>query len=1503
MEYQYKLILTNRRICKEFIITNNMSEVMLGTTADCIFRINQEYFFEKVQVSFQKKDGVWQAICNDGLYFNVGDSRKLMVVELRHGDIVTLHYSESGNELFQLRFSIDFDYKTPFYNWYIDLRNTSGVNIGDAENNNLVILNPLEKNVSISVVEENGSYIIRNKHSIYGVYINGKAVNDYQILSDYEFISLAGVSFYFKDAILFFDINDVRVNGIEVNMVQKKNKFLYPKFIRNTRRKKKTIEGNIKILDPRQKPTKPELNIVTSLMPSIAMFALVVVLRGFMSTTGGTYVLFSICSMGLGLITTIVSLIQSQKKYKKDIKERTDTYNSYIEKKKEEIIVARKEERELLNDMYFGVNKGIEKIKNFDSDIFDRIPTDDDFLYVYLGQGKAKAKRKIEYKEQEKLVDDDELANLPIALADKYEFIDEMPITVDLKSANAIGVVGDAQNRVNLFRNMICDITARQYHTDVKMYVLLKDEIEETKWLKLLPQINDENFNRNIVFDDTSKTNVFENLFKELTFRSENEGNFTHLIVFALNNHGITSHPISKFVPNAAAINTTFVFFEDSVDFLPLHCSAIVECKDVSQGEIYKTENEVERQLFSYDSLSFENMMEMAQKLAAIYCEEISLESTLRKNISMFEMLEIYAASDLDLLKRWNSSRIYETMAVPLGVNSKEEIVYLNLHEKFHGPHGLVAGTTGSGKSEILQSYILSAATLFHPYEIGFVIIDFKGGGMVNQFSKLPHLIGAITNIDGKEIDRSLKSIKAELIKRQELFAQANVNHIDKYIKAFKEGRVNIALPHLIIIVDEFAELKAEQPEFMKELISAARIGRSLGVHLILATQKPAGQVNEQIWSNSKFKLCLKVQDQEDSKEVIKSPLAAEIKEPGRAYLQVGNNEIFELFQSAYSGGPAVREEESSSKKFKIFNMGIGGRQSILFETKRVENKKDSISELEAIVEYISDYCEKNNIEKLQNICLQSLPDVINYVSISSDYDKLMQIAIGKYDDPDHQYQGEYYSNIGLENTIIIGASQTGKTNLLQLCIRQLTMFNSPEKLSLYILDFGSMVLKNFEGLKHIGGIVLASEDEKIKNFFRLMVNEIEIRKNKLMKAGVSSFGAYNEAGFNDLPKIYMLIDNFNAFKELYLEKYEQDFVRLCRDGISLGISVIITNASTTGIGYRHLSNFSNRLCLSCNDKTDYSSMLDRCRMEPKNVPGRLLFQQDKVIYEAQSYLAFEGEKEIDRAKAMRSFVNNINEKYFDYTGARQIPEIPTVLEWDVFRNQYMENIEKHSLPIGLDYASIEPISINLTDDAEISIVSKKRQNSNELTKRIINIITKNCFTMQFNMFIIDSVERGLQEYKENPFVVSYSLDASESEIMIDAMINLLENNKQKIIANGVQSDISYNILVLNSKDALDYISTTKPVLEKFKEMIESYKNYGLLVIYGNVDNVTIPYSAPELLKRIKDNRKAIIGDALNTVKIFDIPSGVAISYDKPLMQDEAYIVMGPDLNKVKFIS
>lgn len=173
---------------------------------------------------------------------------------------------------------------------------------------------------------------------------------------------------------------------------------------------------------------------------------------------------------------------------------------------------------------------------------------------------------------------------------------------------------------------------------------------------------------------------------------------------------------------------------------------------------------------------------------------------------------------------------------------------------------------------------------------------------MANLFKDLPHLLGSITNLDGAQSMRALVSINAELKRRQCLFSEYEVNHINQYQKKYKSGEAPEPMPHLFLISDEFAELKSNQPEFMKELVSTARIGRSLGIHLILATQKPSGVVDDQIWSNSRFKLALKVADRSDSQEMLKTPDAADITQPGRAYLQVGNNEIYELFQSAWSG-------------------------------------------------------------------------------------------------------------------------------------------------------------------------------------------------------------------------------------------------------------------------------------------------------------------------------------------------------------------------------------------------------------------------------------------------------------------------------------------------------------------------------------------------------------------------------------------------------------------------
>lgn len=598
----------------------------------------------------------------------------------------------------------------------------------------------------------------------------------------------------------------------------------------------------------------------------------------------------------------------------------------------------------------------------------------------------------------------------------------------------------------------------------------------------------------------------------------------------------------------------------------------------------------------------------------------------------MFELLKIFAIEDLNLKERWENSKVFKSMAVPIGVKTKGEVVYLDLSDKAsaHGPHGLVAGTTGSGKSELLQTYVLAVATLFHPYDVGFVMIDFKGGGMANQFKNLPHMMGAITNIDGREINRSLLSIKAELVKRQALFAQAEVNHINDYIKLYKKGAVSEPLPHLIIIVDEFAELKAEYPDFMKELISAARIGRTLGVHLILATQKPAGVVDSQIWSNSKFKLCLKVQTKEDSNEVIKTPLAAEIVEPGRAYFQVGNNEIFELFQSAYSGAKVSTDGQDKNRIYAIYALNSWGKRDMVYTNKVNSARADTRNQLQVIVDYVDEYCRETGIKQLNGICRPALHDVITGSELAPMDKATVQgiaVPVGIYDDPERQDQDNYCLNLSDNNSYIIGSSMSGKTTLLQTILLQLMRYYTPQDVNVYIVDCGNMTLKVFEESNIVGGVTFAAEEDRVVNLFKLLFRIVAERKKIFSEKGLGTHKAYKEAGYTDMPQIVLMIDNIAAFREYY-DNLSDDFLALSREGTSVGVSIIATANQTNAMNYRALSNYGTRISYVCNDSAEYMNLFDRCRIQPKETAGRGLCVIDKRILEFQTALCVEGDKE-----------------------------------------------------------------------------------------------------------------------------------------------------------------------------------------------------------------------------------------------------------------------------------
>lgn len=433
------------------------------------------------------------------------------------------------------------------------------------------------------------------------------------------------------------------------------------------------------------------------------------------------------------------------------------------------------------------------------------------------------------------------------------------------------------------------------------------------------------------------------------------------------------------------------------------------------------------------------NLSEMdifSRQLSNFKVRENASNAAIPDMLTFLDMYKTSRVEDLDMYHKWLENRTYESMRSLIGQKAGEQPVYLDIHEKYHGPHGLVAGTTGSGKSETLQTYILSLVLNYHPHEVAFILIDYKGGGMAQSFIGLPHLAGVITNLGGNQTTRALLSINAEIKRRQRIFNEYKIKHIDAYIELYRNGEAEEPMPHLLIIADEFAELKKEQPDFVRALVSAARVGRSLGINLILATQKPSGVVDDEIWSNTRFRICLRVADKQDSNEMLKRTDAAYITGTGRGFLQVGNDEIFDEFQSGWSGAPYTPEVPfNDDSKAKAVIIGLTGKPEAV--KKKKKKKGDNVkkfTQLDAMVQYAANLAEENHIKPLRQIWLPPLPGLFYLDDLELTWDeKQIKLPVGLADDPQNQRQFPVYLDFIRDGHLLIcGSAGSGKTSLVQ---------------------------------------------------------------------------------------------------------------------------------------------------------------------------------------------------------------------------------------------------------------------------------------------------------------------------------------------------------------------------------------------------------------------------------------------------------------------------------------
>lgn len=1502
MSSRYKLIISSKNIYKEIELAPTDGEVKVGTSPECTVRLRKELFFSPIELTLQRSGDEWSIICSDNLYFTIGDVRKLLTKQLVHGDELFVKYQDSDNDVFSLSFMIDFDYAKKDYDIEINIAGKNQVKLGGTQDSNIQLADTYLGKDTLVLDCSGGKCTIYDNGSKYGVFVNGVKISKSAKLQDYDFFSIVGFSFYYKAGKIYTSsANEMKINGLTSRPVEiHSTHFKYPKFNRNSRVQYVIPEDNLEIQQAVQKPSKPKKNLIMSLIPSIVMLAMTVVLRGIIGG-GGSFVIYSAVSMGLGIAMSIVSFVKENKDYKKETQERIDTYNKYIDEKKETIEAARANELRIRNLIYESLENSIKEVDGFGRRLFEKTQEDKDFLQVYLGRGRVESANQIVYNKQEFVDLEDPLATIPADLAEKYKYIENAPIISDFNASCGVGVVGPKAILEQILKNMTLDISIRHFYNEVKMvYILSDDYTSKMQWIRWLQNVDNQKLGvKNIVCDEESKNIILEDLYITLSSR-ENAVTVNkdivfpeHYVVFVTDASSISTHPVSKYIKNCAAYGFTFVFLEEYEEMLPQGCTEIVRIQGTQSGMVLKTENGDIVSEFAFPAVSDEVAETVAQKLGAISVDEVSLEGELTKNITMFEMLGILSVEDIDLHERWENAQVYKSLAAPMGVKTKNQMVYLDISDKAgaHGPHGLVAGTTGSGKSEVLQTYILSMATLYHPYEVGFVIIDFKGGGMANQFKNLPHLIGTITNIDGREINRSLLSIKAELVKRQEMFSESGVNHINDYIKLYKAGKVTKPMPHLIMIVDEFAELKQEYPDFMKELISAARIGRTLGIHLILATQKPAGVVDAQIWSNSKFKLCLKVQTKEDSNEVIKTPLAAEIVEPGRAYFQVGNNEIFDLFQSAYSGANVPEGNENSEKTYAIYERNLWGKKTLLYTNKKARRSKNAVSQLQAIVDYVNDYCGSKGIDKLPGICLPSLKDKILTDELDYTVENVAGISVplGVFDDPEQQQQGAVELDVSKDNVYIVGSAQMGKTVMLQTLVYGLIKKYTPQQVNVYLVDCGSMVLKIFEDSAHVGGVVLSNEDEKCKNLFKMLNGMVIQRKKILSSKGVGNYAAYLEAGYTDMPMAVVVIDNMAAFKE-YFPDQNEDINTLAREAQGVGISFVVTAATSNSLNYRTQANFGKKFVLNCNDTNEYSAMFGHCKATPKENAGRGLCVREKRILEYQVAMFGKSDKEAERSQELKEFIAERNAQCT--AKAVKIPMIPEKLSLAETMSENVAAFRTQGvLPIGMDFGTVALTSINMATSGSLALLGDP-ESKDAFVANFMKMIAQTAVFHNVEAIVVDDKSRKLRECKDYGFVREYSADAAEGLTFVadfcDDALHRVDDER----------DGSFMMLVINSADVFKKVCADKNESKHLAELLKNAAEAGVFVLISCVDNQPVGFNSSEVLKVLKDERQAILFAQLSDCKMFDISGRVKpdTSFDNTM----GYRFNGSTYSKIK---
>ncbi|NXY93852.1 type VII secretion protein EccCa [Streptomyces sp. BR123] len=1077
-------------------------------------------------------------------------------------------------------------------------------------------------------------------------------------------------------------------------------------------------------------------NIAMSLLPVAGVMSSVVMMTVVRNSQFAALGAMILCVTVAG---SLVMAFSQRGKAQRARRTQREAYLAYLEDLREELAGEERERREHA-DVLNPAPQALYDVLRDPARLWERRRADGDFLQVRVGTGEMPVRDlKIGQQGSSVLTPPDQfMLNEASALTARFRTGTELPLTVPLDRVGNISVIGPREDCLRVARALLVQTAALHAPDDVAVALAVPgDRIADWDWAKWMPHLLDSGQHdgpvpaRRIA---PSTAQLARLLAPELNRRASYAAEVrrglagtdaltmnSRLLVVA-DGHGEDAVELPR--PDEAVglrdMGITVLHLLEQRIQEPGHVGVRITVdgpqiliEDLRQTEPVSAHGTV-------DEVGIPSAEGLARMLAPLRLSAESLaDAPLSGPVDFADLLGIDDVARLDLPALWAPRGERAFLRVPIGISDSREPVLLDLKESSElgmGPHGLCVGATGSGKSELLRTLVLALVATHPPEDLALVLVDYKGGATFAPFADLPHVAGVITNLENQAglVERVHASLAGEVKRRQQVLKDAgNVADIGDYAALRADRRPDLEpLPHLFVVIDEFGELLTAKPDFIDLFLSIGRIGRSIGVHLLLSSQRIEGGKLRGLDTYLSYRLGLRTFSADESRTVLDTSDAFHLPPlPGFGYLKVDTSH-YERFKASYvSGayrGPVRHDEDEDTGplalEYEAFNT-LAEPENRSAQEPSGRRRESGPTELGVIVGQL-----EHAAAPVRRIWLPPLPSALPLDAVAGPLGvgpRGMQLAkrrgplvvpLGLLDDPAKQWQGEWYLDLTVAggHAAVIGGPQSGKTTLLRTLVLSLALTHTPQEVGVYGLDLVGGGLQALAGLPHVGGIAGRADRERAARTVEEVRNMLAVREDVFRDHTIDSveqLRTLHAAG--RLPElasaeIVLVVDGFGALRDDF-EELDDAVVDILKRGGGYGIHVVAGMLRWNDVRIATQSNFGTRVELRLNDPSESSIERKLSETLAADEPGRVL--TDGKLFAQVALPRTDGQADTSELGAVLERTARTVRATWSGETAQPVRVLPHLLEPDVLPGPVAE---PQRVPIGLDQTALAPVLLDL---------------------------------------------------------------------------------------------------------------------------------------------------------------------------------------------------------------